>query len=286
MVWLIGNRGMLGQDVVELLQQHEISYYASDKEIDITNFETIKEFVQDKDIKWVINCSSYTAVDQAEDEFDLALKVNGDGVKNLALISKQLNATLVHFSTDYVFDGMKVSAYEEFDQTNPLTAYGKSKLAGEDYIRQVWHKHFIFRISWLYGKNGNNFVFTMLRLFKEQDVVRVVDDQFGTPTYTMDVAKMLLYFIINKINQYGVYHFSNEGRTSWYKFCQQIYEQVKAIGMLDTEATILGINTDEYPTKAKRPANSYMSKEKIKKIYNFIPDWQQALSKFFHEIKD
>ena len=281
MIWLIGNKGMLGSEMELMLQKNNLDYIASDMDVDIIDYNVIKDFADNKSISWIINCSAYTAVDKAEDEAEAAYKINDTGVLNIVKIAKEKGAVLIHFSTDYIFDGTQKGAYTEEDITNPLGVYGKSKLRGEEHIIQMLSKFFIFRISWLYGEYGNNFVHTMLRLFGEREEVHVVDDQQGSPTYTIDVANMVIAVIQNNTNTYGVYNYTNDGLTNWYEFAREIFRVAKKIGLLNKEVKILPIKTADYPTKAKRPANSYFSKEKIKSQMKIdIRPWRDSLYKF------
>lgn len=285
MIWLIGNKGMLGTEVSEIFDDRDIVYFTSDIEVDITDFNALEDFVKDKDITWIVNCSAYTAVDKAEDEKERAFSINADGVLNIAKIAKKKKAKLIHISTDYVFDGHMDGEYIEEDIPKPAGIYGESKLAGETNIINNIDSYFILRISWLFGKNGNNFVYTMLRLFKERDEVRVVSDQWGSPTYTKDVADMISKIIIENSNKYGIYHFTNEGKINWFEFASYIYKQIVDQKLLKKDVRIIPITTEEFPTKAKRPKNSYMSKEKIKKAFDLkIPTWQESLDIFLSHI--
>lgn len=288
MIWLIGNKGMLGSDFEKSIKDIGLQYVASDREVDITDLGVLRDFTKDKSIEWIINCSAYTAVDKAEDEKDIAFKINADGVLNITKIAKELNAKLIHISTDYVFDGESESALFEYDATSPIGVYGDSKLAGEQNIINNYDKFFIVRTAWLYGKNGNNFPYTMIRLFKEREVVKVVSDQFGTPTYTKDLAELILTIVKKDSSSYGIYHFTNDGRTNWYLFAKKIYELSCEAGILDGDKKleIVPIKTEEYPTKAKRPKNSYLSKDKVKKTFGItISRWEDSLKKFITEIE-
>ena len=291
MIWLIGNKGMLGNDVEELLKEQWFSYWSSDKEVDITDYKALEKFGKDKKIEWVINCSGYTQVDQAEKEKGESFRINQDGVRNIALFCKKRQISLIHISTDYVFDGKKDmnEYYSEEDTPSPLGVYGQSKLAGEEEIKKLLNTYFIIRTAWLYGKNGFNFVNTMLRLFKERDLIKVVDDQYGSPTYTKDLAELILKIIKNESNQYGIYHFTNEGVTTWYKFAKEIYRQAKKVGSIEMnrEVRIIPIKTEEYPTAVVRPKNSILAKEKTKKEFNIeIKSWNEALVEFIDSLPD
>lgn len=277
---------MLGTDVEILLKKEGLDYIATDQEIDITNVDELQRFAQSKPITWIVNCAAYTAVDKAEDEPELAFKINAEGPENIAEIAKQKSAKLIHISTDYVFDGTKEDAYTETDPPNPLGVYGASKLLGESNIKKIFNEYFILRTAWLYGKHGNNFVYTMMRLFKERDEIRVVGDQFGAPTYAPDLAQAIIKIIQINSETYGIYHFTSEGKTTWYDFACQIYNTSKQQGILTKDTALLKITTDQYPTKAKRPQNSYLSKEKIQKVFNVdVQPWQHGLNDFLISLK-
>ena len=181
MIWLVGNRGMLGTEVHRRLKMRGVKHVATDLDVDITDREALNKFSDPLALSWVVNCSAYTAVDRAEDEPELAFRINAEGTRNLALMARQKGAGFLHISTDYVYDGLKKDAYLEADTPNPLGVYGRSKLQGERYIFEYIDRHVVLRTAWLYGPNGNNFVRTMLRLFQERDEVRVVSDQWGSP---------------------------------------------------------------------------------------------------------
>ena len=290
MIWHIGNKGMLGNDVEKLLIERGLTYWGSDNEVDISDYKALEKFGKDKKIKWVINCAGYTKVDKAEEERDMAFKINRDGVRNIALFSNKRQIRLIHISTDYIFDGWQEVpfVYSEDDKTNPINIYGKSKLAGEEEIKKTLVEYFIIRTAWLYGLQGNNFIYAMLRLFKERDLVRVVDDQWGSPTYTADLAGVILKMIEDDSVSYGIYHFTNEGMTSWYEFARTIYKKAKKLGLIEDnkKVGIQPIKTEDYPTKARRPRYSVLSKRKIKKEFGLkIRDWDKALEDFLISLK-
>jgi dTDP-4-dehydrorhamnose reductase len=290
MIWLIGNKGMLGNDVEKLLKERGLTYWASDKEVDIGDYKALEKFGKDKKIKWVVNCAGYTTVDKAEEEIDEAFRINKDGARNIALFSAKRQIRLIHISTDYIFDGDKedVRGYREDDKANPLSVYGKSKLAGEEEIKKVLNEFFIIRTAWLYGLNGHNFIFTMLGLFQKKEKVEVVDDQRGSPTYANDLAKVILKIIQSGSKKYGIYHFSNEGVTNWCEFARAIYSKAKKLGLIsnDKKLEIKAIKTEEYPTAAARPKNSILTDDKIKKEFNLdIRDWKEALDDFLSLLK-
>jgi len=286
MIWLIGNRGMLGSDVEELLSYGNMDFIVTDIDVDITDYRALNSFASERKIDWIINCAAYTAVDRAEDEPEKAFMVNADGPKNIAKIAFDKGAKLIHISTDYVFDGKKDATYTEDDVPDPLCVYGKSKLAGERNIQSLTDTYFIVRTEWLYGKNGNNFVHTMLKLFDERDTVSVVEDQWGSPTYSKDLANAIFRIVKKESVGYGIYHFTNEGKTNWYGFAKEIYERARERGLLNRECSLVPIKTQEYPTKAVRPKNSCLSKDKIKTVFELeIRDWKNALMDFIDEIQ-
>ncbi|HOT45135.1 MAG TPA: dTDP-4-dehydrorhamnose reductase [Spirochaetota bacterium] len=279
MIWLIGNRGMLGSDVEKLLERRSLPFITSDIDVDITDPAALRAFAGQRHIEWIINCSAYTAVDAAEDERDKAFRINADGVLNIARLAEEKGAALVHVSTDYVFDGEKRGAYREDDATDPIGAYGASKLAGERQIASVMERYFIIRTAWLYGRTGKNFVLTMIRLFKERDEVRVVADQWGSPTYTGDLAAAMVKIVEDRSARYGIYHYTNEGKTTWHEFATEICVLARKHGLVDRDVRVVPITTAEYPTKARRPMNAYLSKEKIiRELGVQCRDWRAALA--------
>lgn len=290
MIWLIGNKGMLGNDIERLLKERGLTYWASDKEVDISDYKALEKFGKDKTIKWVINCAGYTKVDKAEEEIEEAFRINKDGVRNIALFSAKRQIKLIYISTDYVFDGRQEAffVYSEDDETNPINIYGRSKLAGEEEIKNIVEEYFIIRTARLYGLKGNNFIYIMLRLFKERDLVKVVEDQWGSPTYTADLAGAVLKIIGDDAVSYGIYHFTNEGVASWYEFARTIYKKAKRLGLIEgnKKVEIKPIKTEDYPKVAKRPKYSVLSKEKIKREFNLkIRKWDKALEDFLVSLK-
>ncbi len=285
MIWLVGNRGMLGTEVYRRLQAAKLEHVATDLDVDITDRQALSAFSDPLDLSWIVNCSAYTAVDRAEDEPEQAFRINAEGVRNLAGAACQQGARFLHISTDYVFDGRKEGAYLETDTPNPSGIYGRSKLKGELNIRESIDSHVILRTAWLYGPAGNNFVRTMLRLFQERDEVKVVADQWGSPTLAGDLADAILWIITRDALQFGTYHFTNEGRTNWFEFASLILELARKHHLLEREVRLLPIQTEQYPTKALRPANSYLSKEKIKTALGVpVRPWQEALESFMNSL--
>jgi len=283
MIWLIGNKGMLGSEVEALLKGKGLPYLASDRGIDITNLTALQEFVAARPLTWIINCAAYTAVDRAEDEPERACRINADGPGNIAQVAAAQGARFIHISTDYVFDGAQDRPYLESDTPHPLSAYGVGKCQGEEKIAACLDAHFILRSAWMYGKNGPNFVQTMLRLFRERDEVSVVADQWGTPTYAPDLAAAILAIIAADSRAYGIYHFTNAGRINWYQFACAIYDLARKNGLLTKPVKITPITTAQYPTKAQRPQFAHLSKEKICRTFAIkLTPWQDSLAAYMN----
>jgi dTDP-4-dehydrorhamnose reductase len=285
MIWLIGNKGMLGTEIEALLKERQSDYIATDQDVDITNLGCLQEFAAHKRLDWIINCAAYTAVDRAEDEPERAFRINADGPRNLAQVAAEKGARLIHISTDYVFDGAKDAPYVETDLPNPLGAYAAGKYQGELNIVNLLDAHFILRTAWMYGKSGPNFVRTMLRLFREKDEVSVVADQWGSPTCAPDLAAAIMAIISADSTAYGIYHFTNEGRINWHQFACAIYDLARKNGLLEKSVLISPISTAQYPTQAQRPQYAYLSKEKICRIFQIkLAPWQDSLAAFLATI--
>ena len=279
-VLVTGVKGQLGYDVMRELKKrgHEAVGVDID-EMDITDAGQVRQVLTKTAPEAVIHCSAFTAVDRAEDEVDLCRRVNAQGTKNIAEVCEELDCKLLYLSTDYIFSGDGERPWEPEDEPNPLNVYGQTKYEGEQEIKTRCNKYFIVRISWVFGINGNNFIKTMLRLGKEKGAVKVVDDQIGSPTYTFDLAILLVDMIESEA--YGEYHATNEGICSWYEFAKEIF---RAAGMDDV--TVTPVATGEFPAKAKRPKNSRMSKEKlIKNGFNKLPTWQDAVRRYLKELE-
>ncbi len=276
-VLVTGANGQLGYDVVKELQKQNIECCgATRQDFDIVDFEATEKFITNYMPDAVIHCAAYTAVDKAEDEQGLCYLVNASATENIAEICKKINAKMLYISTDYVFDGTKDSFYEVDDKPNPINVYGKTKLLGEQAVQKILNKYFIVRISWAFGEHGNNFVKTMLRLGKERKEINVVADQYGSPTYTADLAPLLVEMI--KTDKYGVYHATNEGVCTWAEFAEEIF---KIAGM---NVKVNHITTAEYPTRAIRPKNSRLSKESLKdKIFFTLPVYSDAVNRYLLE---
>ena len=272
-VLVTGANGQLGYDVVKELQKQNIECYgATRKDFDIIDFKATENFITNYMPDTIIHCAAYTAVDKAGDEPELCYKVNAEATENIAKICKNIDAKMLYISTDYVFDGRKDGFYEVNDKTNPINVYGKSKLLGEKVVQKIVKKYFIVRISWVFGEYGNNFVKTMLRLGKEHKEINVVSDQYGSPTYTADLAPLLFEMI--KTDRYGIYHATNEGVCSWAEFAEEIF---KIAGM---NVKVNHITTTEYFTKAKRPLNSRLSKEKTWKYFSKLRIWNYGINMY------
>ena len=272
---------MLGTEVEARLRETDAEYRASDREIDITDRQAVLDYAGSCKPHWIVNCAAYTAVDQAEDEPDNAFRLNRDAVENLAIAARQHAAAVLHISTDYVFDGTKGSPYEPDDPPNPNSVYGASKLAGESILRRTLDRHIILRTAWLYGANGPNFVTTMLRLFNERPVVKVVDDQVGSPTWARDLAAAIVNVILTSAHSWGTYHFVSRGAISWFDFATEILWVAADNGLVRPSPEVLPISTSEYPTKAKRPSYSVLSTTKIEQQFGVaIPDWRESLRQY------
>ena len=281
MIWIIGSAGMLVTAIMELFNQRFGGVLGTDREVSILDPKALRDFAASKPIGWIINCSAYTAVDGAEDDVDFCYALNEIGAKNIAEVATAIGARLIHISTDYVFDGTSSSPLAEDAPTAPIGVYGASKLAGEVAIRELCATHFIVRTAWLYGKQGNNFVETMLRLMKEKEQIGVVADQIGSPTSVTDLVFLLVKIISQESTAFGTYHYSNDGETSWHGFAVEIQAQALAMGLLSKEIPVNPLSSDQYPTRAKRPAYSLLNKSKVTATFGVVvPDWQNSLKNY------
>lgn len=280
-ILVTGANGQLGSEIKYLSKFHNINFTFTDiEELDITSMDEIEGFFSSQEFGYIINCAAYTAVDKAEEEKEEADLANHIAVKNLAVMSSKFNAKLIHISTDFVFDGSSSIPFTEEDKTNPVSVYGKTKLAGEKAVLKHGSEVIIIRTSWLYSSFGNNFVKTMIGLTKKRNSIGIVFDQLGTPTYARDLAEAILNIINSQDFLTGVYHYSNEGVASWYDFTKAIVE------IAGIKCSIDPIETYQYPTPAKRPAYSILNKAKIKKVYNMeIPYWKTSLEKCINILK-
>lgn len=283
-ILITGANGMLAKEVRERFEDNNEIILTDVEELDITDENAVLNFIINTKPECIINCAAYTAVDKAEENIELASRINADGPINLAEAAKEIDSLLIHISTDYVFGGGLdlTKSYKEDDEKNPVTIYGKTKLMGEEGIQKNTEKYYIFRTAWLYGSGGNNFVKTMTKLGTEKDELNVVCDQHGSPTYAKDLADIIFQAVEKEI-PYGVYNATNEGFTTWYDFTKII------LNIQGIECKINPVTTDEYIkimkiTQAKRPLNSQMSKEKLKKQGISIPGWQDGLKRYLEEM--
>ena len=270
-ILITGANGQLGKELVELLSAREFDVYGCSRDdMDITNSEQVQEVINKINPEVILHCAAHTKVDVAESEPEKAYSINAYGTRNVAVAAEKVGAKLVYVSTDYVFDGSGTEPYLEFSPTSPLGIYGKSKLAGEEFVKHLHSKFFIVRTSWVYGKHGNNFVKTMLKLGAEKEELSVVADQIGSPTYTLDLAQVILEMI--ETEKYGVYHFSNSGSCSWYEFAKAIFEEA-GIAVKVNPCT-----TTDFPRPAQRPSYSVFNHMSLR-LNNFKepPHWKKAL---------
>lgn len=278
-VLITGANGQLGSELRNLLDERGIEYDAFDsKQMDITNEKIVDEKINALKPAVIYHCAAYTAVDNAEDVAkELNWQVNEGGTRNVAEVAKKVGAKMVYISTDYVFDGTNEGECEVDAPVNPKNEYGKAKLAGEEAVKSILDDYYIIRTSWVFGKYGENFVYTMLRLAKDHDKLTVVNDQFGRPTWTRTLAEFMTYLVDNN-QPYGTYHLSNEGSCSWYEFASEILK--------DQNVEVAPVDSSAYPAKAYRPRYSVMSLKKAESTGFEIMDWQSALSEFVGEIEE
>ncbi|MGN0403527.1 MAG: dTDP-4-dehydrorhamnose reductase [Acetatifactor sp.] len=279
-VLVTGVKGQLGYDVVNELTNRGMEAVGVDiEEMDITDAACVERVIKAAAPDAVIHCAAYTAVDAAEDNEELCRKVNAGGPRNIATVCKELDIKMIYISTDYVFSGKGEKLWEPDDEKEPQSVYGRTKYEGELAVQELLDKYFIVRIAWVFGINGKNFVKTMLNLSKSHDTLRVVNDQFGSPTYTYDLAKLLVDMVLT--DKYGVYHATNEGICSWYDFACAIFREA------GIPIKVIPVSTEEYGAKADRPANSRMSKEKLTENgFGKLPPWQDALKRYIAILKE
>lgn len=282
-ILIFGASGQLGSCIKKVSSENGFKnlVFLPENEADILDVEKLKTVFETYRPAFIINCAAYTAVDKAEDEVELARKINKTGAKNLALVCKDYGTVMIHVSTDFVFEGNHPNLLVETDIAEPINIYGITKLEGEQDIAEILPQHFILRTSWLYSEYGNNFVKTMLKLGAERDELKIISDQIGTPTYAIDLAHCILKIVSSTSQEYGIYHYSNEGVASWYDFAQAIFD------ISATAVKVLPIRTYEYPTKATRPLFSVMDKSKIKKTFSLeIPYWRDSLIKCIEKLNN
>ncbi|WP_462410963.1 dTDP-4-dehydrorhamnose reductase [Neobacillus sp. Marseille-QA0830] len=278
-VVVTGAAGQLGQDVLLELERNNHQAFGTDRQqLDITNEADVIAYIDEVKPDVILHCAAYTNVDAAEENEELAYQINGLGTKNLAKAAKQVGSKLLYISTDYVFDGTATEPYEVDEPTKPLGAYGRTKLAGEEFVKEYLEQFFIVRTAWVFGIYGQNFVKTMLRLGKERGEVGVVHDQVGSPTYTVDLAKFMVELM--ETEKYGVYHATNNGVCSWYEFAVEIFNQA------GLDITVNPLTTEQFPRPAARPKYSVLSKRKIEEQgLTPLRDWKEALAAYLNEAK-
>ncbi|HZY38424.1 MAG TPA: dTDP-4-dehydrorhamnose reductase [Mucilaginibacter sp.] len=280
---VFGASGQLGHCLKTFAEKNSITsiHFPPETEANILDDLALENIFEKYKPAYSINCAAYTAVDKAEDDREMALKINKTGAENLARQCAKNGSVLVHISTDFVFKGDKPVLLSEDDVAEPINVYGQTKLDGELVVKALLREYFIIRTSWLYSEYGNNFVKTMLKLGTERDELKIIADQAGTPTYAMDLAACIMHIISSGSNAYGVYHYSDEGVASWFDFAKAIFD------ISGTRVKTLPIKTAEYPTRAVRPAYSVMDKSKIKHTFNIeIPYWRDSLAVCIDRLKN
>lgn len=279
-ILVTGSTGQLGSDVVkELLKRGYSTLSPNRSEFNLCSEDSIRNYILNSNCEAIVHCAAYTQVDKAEDEKDLCIKINATATKHIVKCAKILDIPMIYISTDYVFDGTKDGKYTENDETNPINIYGESKLAGEKYVQEILDKYYIVRTSWVFNINGKNFIETMLRLSKANNQLSIVNDQIGSPTYTKDLSRLLVDML--ETSKYGLYHATNEGYCSWYEFADTIFK------LANINIDIKAINSNEYASRAKRPLNSKLSKDKLIE-YGFkpLPHWEDALKDYLIRRRD
>ncbi len=277
-ILVTGVKGQLGFDVVNELEKRGHTAIGVDvEEMDITDAAAVEKGMKAQELDAVIHCAAYTAVEAAEDNREICMRVNADGTRNIARVCKELGLKMVYISTDYVFDGKGERPWEPDDARSPLNVYGESKYEGELAVEEYLDKYFIVRIAWVFGVNGKNFIKTMLKLAENHKELNVVNDQTGSPTYTYDLAVLLVDMV--ETEKYGRYHATNEGLCTWYEFAQEIFRQA------GVDVKVNPVASEEFPAKAERPHNSRMDKSKLTENgFALLPTWQDALKRYLEVI--
>jgi dTDP-4-dehydrorhamnose reductase len=281
MIWLTGCRGLLGSEFARQLSAEGIQWVGTERDVDISDERALVEFATGKEIQWIINCAAYTSVDRAESEKELCFRTNADGPGLIGTLAARVNARVIHFSTDYVFDGTSSRPYVETDPPSPLCEYGRSKLDGEKNLLGTCSRSIILRTAWLYGNNESNFVYKMLGLLASRDVVAVVDDQRGSPTWSKDVVEAAIRILNSNNISYGTFHLSSRGETTWYEYAIAIREEGIAANVLTSHCRVEPISSARFDAKAKRPSYSVLSTEKIARTYGIAtPAWRASLAQY------
>lgn len=278
-ILVTGVKGQLGHDVMnELAKRGHTGIGVDVEEMDITDAAAVEKVIKEADVEAVIHCAAYTAVDAAEDNADICRKVNAGGTENIAKVCQKLDLKMIYISTDYVFGGEGIRPWEPDDEREPLNVYGQTKYEGELAVEKYVKKFYIVRIAWVFGVNGKNFIKTMLKLGETHDELNVVNDQIGSPTYTFDLAVLLVDMV--ESDKYGRYHATNEGLCTWYEFATEIFAQA------GKKITLHPVSSDEFPAKAKRPHNSRMNRDKLDENgFHRLPTWQDALTRYLEIIQ-
>lgn len=296
-IWVTGASGMLGQDVVKALKLSGFAVIATDREVDITDPAAVANvWEQNPEVRWIVNCAAWTAVDAAEENAHRATILNVDGPAVLSRSAHEHNARILQISTDYVFSGDGDAPYTPYDETGPRSVYGQTKLAGETAVQAACAHHIILRTAWLYGEAGKNFVYTMIRLMNDRSEISVVSDQVGLPTWTVDLAAAIVRILetVDSVDTpWGICHYTNARETeseqpgnSWFDFAMAIYRKGRSCGLIKTECAIKPIRTHEYPTPAPRPAFSVLDSMRTIEVFGVNqPDWQMALGSFLSTIE-
>ena len=286
-VLVTGVKGQLGHDVMnELAKRNHTGVGVDIEEMDITDADSVERVIRESNVEAVIHCAAWTAVDLAEDEdkIEKVRQVNAGGTENIAKVCAELDLKMIYISTDYVFDGQGTRPWEPDDERHPLNVYGQTKYEGELAVEKYLTRYYIVRIAWVFGVNGKNFIKTMLNLGKTHEELTVVDDQIGSPTYTYDLARLLVDMV--ETDKYGRYHATNEGLCSWYEFACEIFRQAAKINPVYEKVHVTPVDSSHYQAKAKRPSNSRMSKEKLTQNgFEHLPSWQDALERYLKEIE-
>ncbi len=285
MIWVVGNKGMLGSELSCELGKAGLAFVGSDRDVDFLDPYAIEAFASRSKVTAIVNCAAYTAVDKAEDEPEICARLNVEGPRNLAVLAHKIGARLLHISTDYVFDGNSTVPYREDDPVNPTGIYGRTKAEGEQVLLASCPDTIIVRTAWLYGEYGNNFVYTMLLLMRKKDEIGVVADQQGSPTWAQDLARTIVAVLKDRSGKSGIYHFTDAGDISWYDFAVTIHEKGRKLGILERDCRVVPLATGQYPTRARRPTYSVLSKEKIQRDFKVaVPAWDESLGRFMDEI--
>ncbi|XRG77797.1 dTDP-4-dehydrorhamnose reductase [Rossellomorea sp. GAMAL-10_SWC] len=278
-VLVTGYGGQLGYDVVQECERHALHVKGCGRqELDITKRESVFSIVDSYKPDVIIHCAAYTAVDKAEDDKENCWNVNVEGTRSLVEAAKKHHSKFIYISTDYVFNGKGERPFNEGDQPDPIGYYGLTKYEGEKVVQSFIENYFIIRISWVFGVNGNNFIKTMLRLSETRDELNIVGDQIGSPTYTVDLVSLIVDLV--KSDKYGIYHATNEGFTSWADFAEELFKQT------DSKTLVKSIASEDYPTRATRPKNSRLAKQKlVENGFQSLPSWQDALARYLVQLK-